>query len=173
MTPICIHDPGYTTITYIDGMGTPELIKFLEPILEDRIKSGIEQRTDASCLNAAYIVQVGNDDDDAQGDLPPFAEIDEDFLNEDAEPEEIPTEEYPFFNEDGSKADVPGEAGEVIMLTINHLPEGSDDPADDFYDVLDLLSDGCGNYHVFDPNNTGLVIDDDKISYLIKILSLL
>lgn len=165
MTPVETKCEGYVSITSINGMSVPELINYLKNL----DFAPVVQRTDA-CLDAFYILAPIDESDstDDAGDSPIVEDVDETFLEQ--EPEQEPVISYPFFNEDGSKADVPGEPNEPIMLTISFSPKETDSGDSDYYDVVDLMSDGAGNYHVYDTDNVGLLIDYDKIDYLISIL---
>lgn len=175
MTPIETKCEGYVSITHINGMSVPELINYLKNLEF----APVVQRTDA-CLDAEYILVPTDESDlanveptDDNSDLPAIEEVNEGFLEEEQEPEQEPVISCPFFNEDGSKADVPGEPGEPIMLAISFSPKETDSGDSDYYDVVDLMSDGAGNYHVYDTDNVGLLIDYDKIDYLISILEML
>ena len=168
MTPIVTDCQGYLTLTYINGFSMPELIKHLKSI---KIEKPVEQLFDGH-LDATYIISPfpRNENADRPVGLPAIEVVDEEFFDEDAEPSQSTFEEYPFFNEDGTPAKAPQERpGRTTLLSICYLPESGDTP-DDYYDVIDLMSDGKGHYHVYDNDNVGLLIDYDKVDCLISIL---
>ena len=167
MTPITKFAQDYLTIEHINGISVPELINLLEEAKTDSRFPIVEQRTDA-CLEATYL-RLDEDEDDS---IPTAEETAAE------EAEEVETEEqaytgYPFFDDDGNLAPAPGDPGEPIMLTIEYLPKNFKDNGDTEYEVVDLMSDGYNKYHVFDNDDNGLLIDCDKVDYLISILKLL
>ena len=175
MTPITKFAQDYLTIEHINGISVPELINLLEEAKTDSRFPIVEQRTDA-CLEATYL-RLDEDEDDS---IPTAEEIAALEAEEAAAEEagEIDAEEpaytgYPFFDDDGNLAPAPGDPGEPIMLTIEYLPKNFKDDSDTEYEVVDLMSDGYNKYHVFDNDDHGLLIDCDKVDYLISILKLL
>ena len=178
MTPITKFAQDYLTIEHINGISVPELINLLEAAKRDSRFSIVEQRTDA-CLEATYL-RLDEDEDDSIPTPEEIAaiEAEEAAAAEAEEAEEVEAEEqanteYPFFDDDGNLAPAPGDPGEPIMLTIEYLPKNFKDDSDTEYEVVDLMSDGYNKYHVFDNNDSGLLIDCDKVDYLISILKLL
>ncbi|MBR6961494.1 hypothetical protein IKH79_01885 [Candidatus Saccharibacteria bacterium] len=183
MTPITKFAQDYLTIEHINGISVPELINLLEAAKRDSRFSIVEQRTDA-CLEATYL-RLDEDEDDSIPTAEEIAAIEaeeaaaaeaEETAAEEAEEVETKEQdytEYPFFDDDGNLAPAPGDPGEPIMLTIEYLPKNFKDDSDTEYEVVDLMSDGYNKYHVFDNNDNGLLIDCDKVDYLISILKLL
>ena len=164
MDPITNFDQDYLTIVHINGLSVPELIDLLEKASKNSEFPAKMQRTDA-CLDATYLRLDGEEDDG----IPTPEEV----AAAEAEgivPEEQTYTEHPFYKEDGSLADAPGKPGEPIMLEIAYHPNNFLDSNDTEYDVIDLMSDGCGKFHVYDTYDEGLLIDYDKFDYLMGIL---
>lgn len=71
---------------------------------------------------------------------------------------------YPFFDEDGNRLPVPY-GDDVYLVSICY------DGSDDFYDVVDVMA----GESIFEPfiHSDELIIDYDKIDFLIKVLEML
>lgn len=71
---------------------------------------------------------------------------------------------FPFFDEDGNRLPVPY-GDDIYLVSISY------DGADEFYDVVDVMAGSC----IFEPyvHSDELIIDYDKIDYLIKVLETL